>query len=380
MSYNPATDFVALWRVLAGAASKLEMPGLDYVVAALSRAGLITLSVSATAPVVSQSTTAWLQAAVPSNSAEGVMRLWDPVAATYVAATPALFFKMLETAAGQNGVSWFTVTGGPPSNIVGNNGDFAIRTDEPGGIYGPKASGVWPANPIPGTTDLIGSAQFDATFGTAEGQLIYRGPAVWQGLAVGAANTLLVSSGALPSWESVSALLDAVFGGVRGALLYRDVALWAELGPGSSGQVLKTNGPSANPSWVGQLTEFTSGTTMLFQQTSAPVGWTKQVVLNDYGLRVTSGAAGITGGTGFSTVFAQTAVGNHTLSVTELPAHTHNYSLAVAGPQKPNSAGTTPFDGYNTAATDGGTGGGSAHTHSVSLQLAYVDVIIAVKN
>ena len=383
MSYNPATDFLGLWRNIAGQVSKTEMPGLDYVVAALARAGAITLSVSATAPVVSQSTTAWLQAAVPSYSAEGALFLWDPVATAYAPATPALFLKMLEAAAGQNGVSWWTAAGGPPINTVGNNGDFAVRTDAPNGIYGPKAAGAWPASPIPGTADVVTSTTLDNTFGTARGDLIVRGPALWQALAIGAANTLMFSSGSDPGWETLSTLLDAVFGNAQGSILYRDAGVWNDLLPCVANQVLATNGPGANPSWAPRTAEFPSGTVMLFQQTAAPTGLTKQTLLNDYGLRVTSGTAGVTAGTAFSTVFAQTAVGNTTLSVAQMPSHGHPVGGAGNNPLYGGSGtgvgGGGSFGISNTFTVDP-NGGGGAHTHAVQLALSYVDVIIASKN
>jgi hypothetical protein len=250
MVYNPATDFLGLWRNIAGQVSKVEMPGLDYVVAALARAGLITLSVSATAPVVSQSVTAWLNTAVPSYSGEGVLYLWNTALDEYVAATPALFFDMLQTATGQNGVSWWASTGGPPANVVGNNGDFAIRTDEPGGIYGPKATGAWPALPLPGTTDIIGSTQLDETFGTTEGALIVRGPAVWQALELGAADTVLTSVGGLPAWGNVSNLLDTLFGDVQGSIFVRGAGGWETIGPSTAGSLLTTEGFGADPAWI----------------------------------------------------------------------------------------------------------------------------------
>lgn len=381
MSYNPATDFSGLWRNIAGQVSKLEMPTLDLVVAALARAGLITLSVSATAPVVSQSTTAWLQAAVPSYSAEGVMRLWNPVTSAYVAATPALLFKMLETAAGQNGVSWWTTAGGPPINTVGNDGDFAIQTDEPGGVYGPKAAGAWPAAPLPGTTDIIGSTQLDLTFGTAEGNLITRGPAVWQSLAIGAANTVMVSSGLLPQWEALSTLLDVVFGNLQGSLLYRDAGLWNDLPPGVNGQVLATAGPGANPLWAPRTAEFPSGTAMLFSQTNAPVGWTKYTAINDYGIRVTSGAVSQTAGSPFSSVFAQTAVQNTTLSTTQMPGHTHPYQQTTnSSPVGGGYSGTGNIAGVQSGTNTASVGGDGPHSHAVNLTLAYTDVIIAIKD
>lgn len=380
MVYNPATDFLALWRNSGGQASKVEMPGLDYVVAAMSRAGLITLAVSAIAPVVSQSTTAWLQAATPSNSAEGVMRLWDSVAATYVAATPALLFKMLQTAAAQNGVSWWTSVGGPPANIVGNNGDFAIRTDAPNGFYGPKALGVWPATPIPGTADVITSVSLDNTFGATQGQLIYRGPAAWQALPVGTVSQVLTNNGTIPNWGGVSALLDTLFGSLQGSIFYRGAGTWSALSPGVAAQILQTNGPAADPSWVARTAEFPSGTRMVFNQTAAPTGWTKSVAVNDAGLRVVSGTVGSVSGAAFSTVFAQTVVGSTTLTVGQIPSHVHT-ELPPGGPQSVQGGGTFPSANIGTGfGTTGAAGGGGSHAHSINLALAYVDVIIASKD
>jgi hypothetical protein len=379
MAYDPATDFFGLWRNNGAGFSKLAMPGLDVVVAALSRAGLINLSVSATAPVANQDVTAWLQAAVPSYSAEGVLRLWDPVAATYVAATPALLLEMLQASAGQNGVSWYATTGGAPANVVGLDGDYAIQTDAPGGIYGPKAAGAWPADPLPGTTDIIDSTQLDLTFGNTPGLMLYRGATEWEVLAIAAANSVMISDGAAPLWSALSTLLDVVFGNAQGSILYRDAASWDALGPGAADEVLATGGAGANPAWAPRTAEFPAGTVMLFQQTNAPTGWTKQTALNDYALRVTSGAVGSVPGSAFSTVFAQTAVGNTTLDTTQIPAHTHPASLLGA-----STLTVTPTAGASAlqpaGSNTGSTGGGAAHTHSINLTLSYVDVIIASKN
>ncbi len=294
--FNPVTDFLGLWRSTGPNVVKLEMPGLDYVIEALARAGIVTVTVSATAPVANQSTTAWLKAAVPSYSAEGVFYLWDKISTQYLPATSALFLQLLEASAGENGVSWWTTTGGPPLNTVGNNGDYAIRTDAPGGIYGPKAAGAWPATPLPGTVDAVTSTTLDNTFGTTEGQLIYRGPAVWQALPIGTEDMLLTTLGGIPAWDALSSLMDVVFGAVQGSILYRDAGMWNDLPPGVANQVMTTNGPAANPSWTNRVAEFPSGTVMLFQQSAAPLGWTKQVALNDYGLRVVNGAVGSTAG------------------------------------------------------------------------------------
>lgn len=130
-----------------------------------------------------------------------------------------------------------------------------------------------------------------------------------------------------------------------------------------------------------------AGTLMLFQQTAAPTGWTKQTTHNDKALRVVSGTAGSGGTSGFTTVFTnQTptiSVSATTLSTAQMPSHTHTFpyrnndgsQYSINGPFN-NNAGT--FD-------SSATGGGGSHTHSVSssaitLAVQYVDLIIASKN
>lgn len=99
MSYSPLTDFLALLRLTAGGVRTERMPGLDYVVSALARAGLINLSVSLTAPTSNQATTAWFRPSVPSWTAEGTLFLWNPATLAYEPATPALWFLVLSVAA-----------------------------------------------------------------------------------------------------------------------------------------------------------------------------------------------------------------------------------------------------------------------------------------
>jgi hypothetical protein len=95
MSYAPTIDFLALLRTTAAGVTNARVPGLDYVVAALVRAGMFQLSVSQTAPIVNQSTTAWLKPALPSWTAEGVLFLWNVRTLKYEIATPALWTALL---------------------------------------------------------------------------------------------------------------------------------------------------------------------------------------------------------------------------------------------------------------------------------------------
>lgn len=147
------------------------------------------------------------------------------------------------------------------------------------------------------------------------------------------------------------------------------------------------------------VSSFDAGTAMLFVQTSAPTGWTKSTTHNDKALRVVSGAASSGGSVGFTTAFASGNTGATTLSISQMPSHTHAaYSAgsAYGGATATNwaNAGARavaayPYDYdslYVTNLAGSGaqglqsTGGGGSHTHSLSLAVAYVDVIIATKN
>lgn len=145
---------------------------------------------------------------------------------------------------------------------------------------------------------------------------------------------------------------------------------------------------------IGQ--SFPRGTTMLFWQASAPVGWTKVASQNDKLLRVVSGLGGPLGGGGsnaFSTVNAQTVVGNTTLSAAQIPSITSWYNSSYTVVISPGS-GT--YSGFSTGASNyvpwngagyayagslssSNTSGGS-HNHPITMNIAYVDLILASRN
>lgn len=155
--------------------------------------------------------------------------------------------------------------------------------------------------------------------------------------------------------------------------------------------------PDATTQTTAASSAFPSGTLMLFQQTAAPTGWTKQTTHNDKALRVVSGTASSGGTTGFSSVFAnQTptittsglSVGATTLSTAQMPSHTHVVPAYGGGTNGTGSAAKSSLDVYDPFNT-GSAGGGGSHTHSLSgsatssaitLNVAYVDLIIASKN
>lgn len=190
---------------------------------------------------------------------------------------------------------------------------------------------------------------------------------------------------------------------------------------------------SGNASTATSATNWNSipaGTVMLFQQTNAPTGWTKLTSHDNKALRVVSGSAGSGGSSGFTSVFTSRtptgwvgvtgtvgsttaggsvsvsgSVGATTLSLTQIPSHTHNslYPFFVSGAQ--NGSGSSSAQG-TTAQTTSAAGGSDSHTHSWSgsasfsgslhnhsfsgsgtftgtamdFSVAYVDVIFASKN
>ena len=158
---------------------------------------------------------------------------------------------------------------------------------------------------------------------------------------------------------------------------------------------------------------FPSGTRMLFQQTAAPTGWTKDTTNDDKALRLVSGTVG-SGGTNALSSLDATAVGtvsssisgstaSHILTTSQMPSHTHSGNVNLrtnweAGNSSlsPIGTGSARYDGSGSSPsfTTNSTGGGSGHNHGVGtlavtsaftgtanqLDIAYVDVIVAAKN
>jgi hypothetical protein len=160
---------------------------------------------------------------------------------------------------------------------------------------------------------------------------------------------------------------------------------------------------SGDGSNLSGIASFPSGTKMLFQQTSAPTGWTKVTSgVDNKALRVVSGTAGSGGSNAFSNTLASrsltansgntTATGNisvanttaggnvsvanastggnvnsHTLTVAQMPSHNHNLNPSQGayavdtniGGIARSSAGSSNNLGVNV----GNTGGSGSHSH-----------------
>lgn len=156
---------------------------------------------------------------------------------------------------------------------------------------------------------------------------------------------------------------------------------------------------------------YPSGTKKVFYQESAPTGWVRETTQNNKMLRVVSGNGGGSGGStsltstfpssgkSYSSSFSSTApvsgtVGSTTLSLTQLPNHTHTGTMgsnggSVATPFS-NAGSFTVFGSSSTGGMRESSGGGS-HTHpwsgninlsttvdgtTSSFDVQYIDVII----
>lgn len=95
MSYTPTTDFLALLRQSSDGVELARMPGLDFSISAMARAGMFSLSVGQTEPNVNQPSTVWFRPSEPSWVAEGNVFLWNAFTAAYELATPALWAAVL---------------------------------------------------------------------------------------------------------------------------------------------------------------------------------------------------------------------------------------------------------------------------------------------
>lgn len=159
---------------------------------------------------------------------------------------------------------------------------------------------------------------------------------------------------------------------------------------------------------AGSVSSIPSGTRMLFAQSSAPTGWTKQTSNDNAALRVVSGAAGGGGSVDFTSAFTSSRTVSGTtadtaLSEAQMPIHYHlgvtntfvnSGSAAPIGPstylaRETDIGGDTEYnlratysaaDSMRTSSAGSGLGHNHAFSGSINLAVKYVDVIIAQKD
>lgn len=161
------------------------------------------------------------------------------------------------------------------------------------------------------------------------------------------------------------------------------------------GTTVSSGGITFNDTTVLTTNPIPSGTIMLFVQTAAPTGWTKDTTThNDKALRVVTGTVTPGGTVAFATAFASKSVAgtvtvdNTTLTTPQIPSHTHTVTfnqLSGKTNTQPASLGAN-FSSGSIVKTSEAAGGGGAHNHTgsfagtaINLAVQYVDVIIATK-
>lgn len=138
---------------------------------------------------------------------------------------------------------------------------------------------------------------------------------------------------------------------------------------------------------IGEL----KGKRMLFLEATAPPGWTQDTSINDRVLRIVNSAGGGLGGSWtISGLSASVSVGATTLSVSQMPSHSHTVSFQTVNMTQGTVAvhPTLRQQGSNIDVSTKATGGGGSHTHSASASIssngswrpAYVDVIACTKD
>ena len=184
-----------------------------------------------------------------------------------------------------------------------------------------------------------------------------------------------------------------------------------------------TNEDGSGPPNI-DLGSFDSGTRMLFHQSTAPTGWTKDTTHNNKAMRVVSGTVSSGGSVEFTSVFASgLSSGGTTLTNAQIPSHTHTFSTntsnltgrfaftddnstymavrlrsangvfrswrfrtnhcnssGVPG-QRTVGSGVIMDASHSHSGTTDGSGSGESHNHTLpSFDVQYVDFIIAIRD
>jgi hypothetical protein len=250
--------------------------------------------------------------------------------------------------------------------------------------------------------------------GGATGSLPYQsGANTTTFLAAGSDGQVLKLASGVPTWSSDAAgvsITDDTTTNAARYLTFTDATTGTESGLDVSSTKLQFNpstGTLTSTAFVGDgsgLTGlgggFPAGTVMLFAQTAAPTGWTKNTTTGDNtALRLVTGTASTGGSVAFTTAFAsQTpsgsvsvsgSAGNTTLTTPQIPSHTHTIPKKAPGPAAGQADYTPAFSGNINS---GATGGGGSHSHplsissstfsgnAINLAVSYVDVIRATKD
>lgn len=302
------------------------------------------------------------------------------VTATTLSASEGITVTGVVTASSFSG----NVTGNLTGNVTGNVNASGVSTFS-GGI---QVSGATTSLIVNGNARITGILTIGTSSITLDGSN--------DEIKVGAAATISNSQGFIGSGTNLTGLNASNLG---------------------SGTIPDARFPATLPAVSGanltNIAPFPAGTLMLFQQTAAPTGWTKQTTHDNKALRVVSGSASSGGTTAFTSVFASRtpsgsvsvsgsnsggSVSNTTLATSQIPSHNHNALYSIN--RNINSIYDTRLSnsGENSSDTTSiqAAGGSGAHNHgftnpswsgsasftgtALDFAVQYVDLIIASKN
>jgi len=254
---------------------------------------------------------------------------------------------------------------------------------------------------IKGTSNnVIQNGKYTALVGTpfVSGVRLYAGADAFAGVLVTTENdwymgigiddtTMLVNANGVPipaQWEEEHSSGSGYHKFKFGSEATRDL-----LSPDSGMIFLRDDTtPPRIEYWDGSTWQFASadhadipaGSKMLFMQDSVPTGWTLDVAVNDAVVRVVDSEAlgGVTGGSWTITGFQADP---HALTISEMPAHTHNIDgVAIA------TGDASGFSGLmrNLGGATDSTGGGTTHEHAVSndgtWRPSYINAIVCIRD
>ena len=304
-----------------------------------------------------------------------------------------------------------------PMGPKGDRGDDgAPGTPGPHGATG----SIGPPGPqgTPGAKGDTGAAGPPGGLGEApsDGKLYGRGDAAWTATVKLAGDTMTgpLSLAANPAGPMVAApkqYVDAGDAAVTAAFQSADASIANACLPKAGGTMTGPLTLAGDPAGDFQASTkkyvdsavagagggIPAGTFMLFVQSAAPTGWTKQTTHNDKALRVVSGNVVNGGVIGFSSFLGRTSTDGVTLSAAHLPAHSHAmrgssisypgenpwadglWFGAVAGTDKNMLTSSGAGNVFNNTIITGG-GSATAFAPSIDCRIAYVDVIIARKD
>ena len=409
---------------------------------------------------IASSTTATTQSASDNSTKVATTAYTDTAISNLVDSSPAALNTLNELAAAINDDASFstTITNSIATKMPLSGGTFTGSV-----IVGNGGTSVSDAGLVVSADDSgaalflqrSGTGRFDCSVANESGSLVFRGGSdsstvagltnrmsihgstgnvtVAQNLDVGAGVDVTGNITVTGTVDGVDvATRDTLFGGLTSSsgVLTNGVTATTQSASDNTTKVATT---AYVTTAIGNADAFPSGTVMLFAQSSAPTGWTKQTTHNNKALRVVSGSASSGGSNAFSNTFASrsltanagntTAGGNvsvsianantsgnvnsHTLSINEIPSHSHGLGAASLGPPNGGSAarGASAANIGNMSTGNAGGGGGhshgfsggshnhnanasfsgSAHNHNISvtnldLEVQFVDVILAAKD